>query len=106
MGNLEMHHFTRPETRVIRHLQQCPVAQGLGGSEQLADIMATEDDGELAGFLRQRNRKVHRRAAQARAVEKAHTMPEVRTSRKGLSRWGDPTDQKLPRQRLRPISII
>src|SRR4029450_11152614 len=36
--------------------------------------MTTEDDGERAGFLRQRNHKVHGRSAQRGSVEKTQPM--------------------------------
>ena len=63
-----------PEAGIIRHLQEGLVPQGLSGSEQLADVVATEDDGEGAGFLRQWNHKVHGRAAQRGPIEKPQPM--------------------------------
>jgi hypothetical protein len=74
VGDVQRHAFARPQPGILRHLQEGLVPQGRSGSTPLADVVATEEDREGAGFLRQWNGTVHRRAAQRGPVEKPQTM--------------------------------
>src|SRR5207244_12092854 len=52
VGDAEMHHFTRPEAGILRHLQEGRVPRGLSRCTQLAAVSAAEDAGEGPWALR------------------------------------------------------